>query len=155
MRTLSAIVDLCKAGRRELLRRWADNELTIRQVWTAAMGATTCIEKIVAGGEDAMVDEAEAERRTSVCDTCPSRTAGAAARVNQPDGSVQWVRSWYCGPALEPKRSVPDSTDAPTCGCLLATEVVMPEGENKTVRLRVLPACASLLREKSCWQGKW
>jgi hypothetical protein len=44
-RAMAAVVDLCKVGRRELLQRWLDNQLTIQQVWTAAMGAKVCIEK--------------------------------------------------------------------------------------------------------------
>jgi hypothetical protein len=157
-RAMAAVVDLCKVGRRELLQRWLDNQLTIQQVWTAAMGAKVCIEEIAAGGEEALVDDDVAQQRVSVCDTCPSRTVGSAARIIEPDKSASWVRSWYCGRALEVQRDGP----LPTCGCLVGTETVEKQtagdgagGGERIVRLSVLPACATLLSSKACPQAKW
>lgn len=154
-RGLTAMVELCRAGRRELIDRFFRGDLSLEQVWTAAQGAKACIEEIATKGEAAMVEPGVAAARLEHgCEMCPSRTMGAMARVTDPEGEATMVRSWYCGPALEEHKG----GVAPTCGCLVATETVRADGESGgggVVRLNVLPACAALLKSKQCWQGKW
>ena len=152
LRALSVLVELCRAGRKDLVGMIGRGELTLAQMWTGAAGAARCVAEIAEKGEAALVGEAVAAARIEHgCEMCPSRTEGRISRQIAPDGRAMMVRSWYCGPPLE------DRTDAhiKTCGCLVATEEVDAGEGGALVRLAVVPACAAVLKSKTCPQGRW
>lgn len=121
------LIDLCRVGVTELVRKLRDGRLEAAHVWVAVRGAGKYRQAILDGD---VADAETAVRRLALCMTCPSRVA----RLVSDD-----IEAGYCGVPFEEHFE----TVLPTCGCLVSC----------TVRGETRAAGKALVASEKCPQG--